>query len=367
VRAALAGAALALTACAGGVASRTAASLPTVVDPGCPSQVPSAKLDARVVADLETRLIARTCIYGVDEEEHAAIAKAVRSRPGERLLLATVREDMRVLMAAGHVDDVDVSAMQSEGGVLVSFALKARPRIAEVVFEGAPMLEKYGFPKRVMVEKERYLSMGDVYEAKRLIVDDYRKRGYRSVSVNASTEGVGPNRARLKFVVVEGPLSKIGTISVVGASKLTADDVGKASQVDVGVALDEQQIDRGGVAIQELYLDHGMIQVEVTPSLGDPTSDGRTPLTWNIREGEVFRIGTVTVGNVDGSPNKFPMPKLKSKKGVVFSRTAIESDVTTLIDAFAVRHQIVTVASRRVIDMQKRTVDVMFDATPSTP
>lgn len=367
MRAALAGAALALTACAGGVASGTAASSPAARDPGCPSTVPSAKVDAKGVVDLEMGTIARTCIYGVEGEEHAAIAKAVHSRPGQRLLLPTVREDLRVLMAGGHLDDAKVLAMPGADGVLVMFALTARPRIAEVIFEGAPTLEKIGFPKRVTVEKERYLSMGDVYLAKRLIRDDYHRRGYRSVSVDASTETVAPNRVRLKFVVVEGPLSKIGRIAIGGASKLTAADIRKASQIDVGMALDEEAIDRGVVAIQELYLDHGMLQIEVTPSLDGPASDGTTSLTWNIREGEVFRIGTVTIGNVDGSPKKAPSPKLETKKGAVFSRTAVNDDVTTLIRAFAARHQTVTVVPRRVIDVQKRTVDVTFDASLSTP
>jgi outer membrane protein assembly factor BamA len=362
VKALIAFAALALSGC--GLVGAGPVKAPAKATNECPSEPPSSKPSPHEGDALETRVIARPCVYGVDANDRVSIEKQLRSRAGKRLDMASVADDVRDLMKTERFDHVEVSAIPSGHEVLVAFNLKERPRIGEVVFQGASILEKDGLPSQADVQKERYLSMGLVYDAMRLVRDEYHRRGYKRMSIDVSTELLSPKRARVKFVVVEGPQSKIGPISFAGNSKVSNAEVRKASHIDVGEPLDEEKINRAVVAIQELYLDRGMIQVQVEPVLGQPAPDGATSLTWNIVEGDVFRIGASKVGNLGA---KSPSPKLKTKMGAPFSRTAIDDDVKTVIHAFAVRGQKVMVVPRRDIDLQKRTVDVAFDVTPAEP
>lgn len=353
-------AAFAVAACGGAAgANRSAKSN----HPVCPSQPPSTTLDAKAIERLDATPIARTCVYGVDENDRDAIEQAIRSRTGQGLHAKAVADDLRVLMKTGRFDDVKASAIPIGNDVLVFFVLRPRPRIADVTFEGASELEKEGLPKHPELMKLRYLSQGKLYEAKGLIRDEYHRRGYRQVSVDVSTSLEGPRLARVKFVVVEGPRSKIGPMTFVGVSKVSTADLRSASRLAVGTPFEDEMLDRAVVSIQEVYLDRGMIQVKVEPSVGEPATDGSTPITWNIVEGDVFHVGALTIGNVEGSADKPPSPKLKTKKGAPLSRSDIYSDVSTLVDAFAARQQKVTVVPRREIDVTTRTVHVIFEAS----
>lgn len=346
---------LALGAC-------TAARYPSAAGDGaCPSQPPSAKPDAAIAEGLANKGITHVCVYGLEGEARMAVMKSLRSRVGEPLVLETVSEDVRALTKHPNIDDVEAVAVPTDDKVLLSFAVKQRPRIAAIVFEGAPALEKDGLPKDIVVQKERYFSKGRMYEAMRLIRDEYHRRGYRSVAIDFSSEVASPNRVRVKISVVEGPRSKVRPIAVNGASKVAKADLRRAAQIEEGEPLDEEKIKRAVVAIQEHYLDRGLIQVQVESSLGQPAGDGSTPLTWNIVEGEVFHVRALAIGNLEGSKDAPPTPPLRSKPGSVFSRASVDADVKTIIEAFAAKKERVTVVPRREIDTNKKTVDVTFE------
>lgn len=358
-------AAFAVAACGGAAGTSGSANHSRSTHPVCPSQPPSTTLDAKAIERLDATPIARTCVYGVDGNDREAIEQAIRSRTGQGLHAKAVADDLRVLMKTGRFEDVKASAIPIGNDVLVFFVLRPRPRIVDVTFEGASELEKEGLPKHPDLVKQRYLSQGKLYEAKGLIRDEYHRRGYRQVSVEVSTSLESPKLARVKFVVVEGPRSKIGPMAFVGVSKVSTANLRSASRLAVGAPFEDEMLNRAVVSIQELYLDRGMIQVKVEPSVGEPAIDGSTPITWNIVEGDVFHVGAVTIGNVEGSTDKPPSPKLKTKKGGPLSRSDVYSDVSTIIDAFAARQQNVTVVPRREIDVKTRTVHVIFEASPA--
>ena len=239
----------------------------------CPPSAPAPDAAPGKLDTVAGKRIAKICIYGVDGDARGAAQKALRSSEGEPLDLEKVREDIAGLLKSGVVEDTTISAIPSGDSVVVVYALKERPRIAEVVFDGAQVFEKEGLTGKIGLEKQRPLVMSEVYDLKTAMREEYGRRGYRSVKVESKVEPAGPNLVRLKFSVVEGPQWKLGKVTFKGASKVPAADLKKAAALEEGAAFDEEKVDRAALELQALYFDRGMINVRVERAVSEPDKD----------------------------------------------------------------------------------------------
>jgi outer membrane protein insertion porin family len=355
--------AIALAACGPGPTGepKTEEKPKAAVAATCPASPPPPDASPGKLEAVANKRIAKICIYGLEGDSRGAAQKALRSTEGEPLDLEKVREDIAGLLKTGVVEDAAISAIPSGDSVVVAYALRERPRIAEVIFEGAQVFEKEGLTGKIGLEKQRPLVMGEVYDLKTAMREEYGRRGYRSVKVDSKVEPAGPNLVRLKFVVVEGPQWKLGKVAFKGATKLPAADLKKAVALEQGAPFDEEKIDRAALELQALYFDRGMINVRIERAAGEPDKEGVTPLTFTIDEGDVFRVGSVTLGKLAAADEKALLAKMKTKPKQVFSRSRLAEDVKALTETFGERGQKVEILPRTDVDAKTKTLAITLD------
>lgn len=311
--------------------------------------------------------VTKMCLYGLDGDARATAQKALRSHEGDPLDLEKVREDIGAIIKSGVVEDATISAVPQGDGVVLLYALTERPRIAEVVFEGAHVFEKEGLTGKVAMEKHRPLVKSEVHDLVAAMREEYGRRGYRSAKIEATTEKAGPNLVRLKFAVAEGPQWKIGKVAFKGNAKVPEADLRKTADLKDGAAFDEEQVDRATLAVQSLYFDRGMINVRIERANGAPEKDGATALTFTIDEGDAFRVGSIKLGKLPDADEKALVAKLKTKSKQVFNRSLVLEDVKMLKETFGARGQKVEIVPRTDVDPKKKTLDLTLDVEAAGP
>lgn len=340
---------------------KTEASKPKKPVTDCPGKPPPPDADFTKVGQVTGKRIAKMCLYGLEGDNRTTAQKALRSHEGEPLDAEKVREDIGALIKTGVVDDAAISALPNGDEVVLLYVLRERPRIAEVGFEGAHVFEKEGLTGKIAMEKLRPLVQSEVSDLVTAMREEYGRRGYRSVKIEARTEPAGPGLVRLKFVVNEGPQWKIGKVTFKGTKQVPEAELKKALALEPSTPFDEEKIDRGVLAMQSLYFDRGMINVRIERAAGEPDKDGATPLTFTVDEGDVFRVGSIKLGKLAAGDEKALLGKLKTKPKAVFNRSVLVDDVKTLTDTFAARGQKVDVVPRTDVDAKKKTLDITLD------
>jgi outer membrane protein insertion porin family len=332
---------------------------------GCPAQPPNSKSDPQALETVSAKRVSKICIYGVGGDDPVRADGALRSRAGQPISLSQVHEDVRTLMASARFEDVEVSAIPRGDEAIVLFQLRERPSIAEVTFEGATMLQKEGLEPKIAPASGKPIAIANVYDAAMIIRDEYHRRGYRRAAINIVTEQLAPDRVRMKIVVSEGRPFRFGPIRLNGVSKAREADLRKATQLEPGMAFDDDAVLSAVRSFEDFYIDHGFPTAQVAPTIGEPAPDGTTAVSFDIAEGELVRFGPVTIASIEGAKLKVPPVKLKSKHGETFSRTAIDDDVRAVVAAFAARGQKIVVVPRRELDPKKRTISVVFQVAPA--
>jgi outer membrane protein insertion porin family len=171
----------------------------------------------------------------------------------------------------------------------------------------------------------------------------------------------------LKFVVVEGPLWKIGKIAFKGTKAVPEKDLKKAAALEEGTPFDDEKIERAALLVSSVYFDRGMINARVDRASGEPDKEGSTPLTFTVDEGDVFRVGTIKLGKLAAADEKTLLAKLKLRPRQVFSRSQLVDDVKTLTETFAARGQKVDVLPRTDVDAKKKTLDLTLEVEAVVP
>lgn len=328
----------------------------------CPRVPPEAVLDRAALDAAPSMLVRRTCVYGVEGEERARVEGALRLRAGQRLDPAVIRGDVHALMSWGRFDDVAVSGVSTPAGALVFYAVAKRTALAEVVFEGAKVLVADGLQPKLTPDGNHYLSMAKVYQAMTMMRDEYRRRGYRRVAIDASTTPTDDG-ARVTVNVVEGPQSTIGEIGFKGAARPREAELRKLVELDAGAPFDEEKIRRAAARIQDFYLDRGFINALVQPSFDDVAAGGATPVSFTVVEGDAYRFGTVKLGKHEGLVKLQRVVKLRSQPGAPYSPSAVHDDVQLLTQELGARGRESVVIPKRELDPKTRKIDVVFEAT----
>jgi outer membrane protein insertion porin family len=329
----------------------------------CPDKPPPLDADPRSAGAMEGKVVDRVCVLGASNDGQKAVTKAVATKAGEKVNSDRIRDDIAALVKLNTLDDVSVFAAPSadKDKVLVVFAVKERPRIAEVVFDGAKVLSEQGLTGKVPLEKARPLDKSEVRQLVNMLRDEYAHRGYGGAKIDAAIEPVADGSVRVRFVVSEGPQWKLVKVVFKGAAKVKEADLKKSAELAEGAPFDDEKVEKAMMQLSALYFDKGMLEVRVEPPKKDTTTDGNVTVTFNITEGDVYRVGTIKFAKVEPKQEKELLSKMKTRPKQVFDRSQLLADITKMKDYFKGQNQNVEILPRTELDQKTKTVSLLLD------
>jgi outer membrane protein insertion porin family len=313
-------------------------------------------------------------VQGNKRIETATILAKIKTKEGEVFSPAQIKEDIKTLYQLGHFEDVQVKTEGFEKGLKVIFSVKEKPLIREITFEGNDELTTEKLKEGMTLLPRTAFNIQLIQEAAEKIRLKYQDDGYYdAVVVPVITELRGGDR-NVVFYIEEGKKVKLSDIIITGNKALTADEIKKPlktqehwffSFLGRSGTLRTEELREDLETIRNLYYNKGYIQVQVDEpviKLKNPAKKDKLVVYINIKEGDQFRVGSVTFkGNTILSDSELEK-EIKLKQGDIFSREVLREDVNRIMDRYdGIARPFASVVPLFNIDQDKKTVSINIE------
>lgn len=237
------------------------------------------------------------------------IRSHIRLKAGGTYTANASDADIRNLYATGQFYNIRVSVTQaSNGGLVVTYIVQARPRLTEIKIEGNKKLSTSKIRKNITVKVGQPLNEEKLFTDCQAIQQLYEKYGYAGTKVKyvvSVDENAGTGTAT--FEITEKPKVKIVQIEFVGAKAFSQRELRKQlktkqrwlfSWITGSDVFKEDQFQDDEDRLTQFYRSHGYLDFEIK----NVKFTHPTPHTMVIRifvfEGRQYKVGSVKfVGN----------------------------------------------------------------------
>lgn len=293
-------------------------------------------------------------IRGAKRIEVPAIAGRLTLKVGDPYMPETVRGQVKILYDAGFFEDVQVETESVAEGTAVTFVVREKPFITEIVFDGNAHLSDDKLKEKTTIKSQTFLDQQLVKTSAENMRQLYQQDGYYNAQVIPVIQTLDEDRKRLMFHIQEGEKAKIKTVIFEGLRAATKAEMFKAMSTrewipwyglftqlklpsivsDAGV-LKRDELANDVERIKEVLLNKGYFNVRVGHPSVELTEDKKWfIISYPIVEGEPFTIGEIGFRG----HTVFEEPELREglriKEGEIFQRAKIRDEITRLTDLY---------------------------------
>jgi len=293
-------------------------------------------------------------IRGNKRIELPAILGRLTLKPGDPYTPENVRGQIKILYDSGYFEDVQVETESSPQGIALTFLVREKPFIAEIVFDGNEALSDDKLNEKITIKNQVFLDQQQAKESAEKIRLAYQDDGYYDCQVIPVVQTLDGDRKRLTFFVKEGEKARVKTVVFDGLRSATKDELAKVMATrewvpwyglitqlklpsfvsDAGV-LKREELGNDVERIKEVLANKGYLNVQVGVPDVELSEDKKWfTVTYPVNEGQPF-----TVSHVGFRGNTvFEEPELrekgKIKDGEIFQRQKLRDEVTRLTDLY---------------------------------
>jgi outer membrane protein insertion porin family len=293
--------------------------------------------------------------------------------PGDRLDDQTSRQAIRALYASGLFQDVE---LERDGTVLV-VRVAERPAISKFEIDGN---EKIGGDELKESLKQLGLAQGEPF--KRALLDQveqelrrqYYANGYYDVGIETEVKEVGANRVEVKVKVIEGKVTKIREINVIGNKafdKATLLSQLKLEKTDwmpfqTSDRYSKQQLLGDLEGLTSYYQDRGYLKFNISSVQVALSPDKEAIyITLNLEEGEVYTVRDRRFSGETVLEERFLEHLVTTPPGSTFSRKEATESANRIEAALAdIGYAFAEVSPLPEVDEEKREVGLNYFVQP---
>ncbi len=271
-------------------------------------------------------------VEGAQRTEAGTVFSYLPVKVGDTMDDQQATAAIRALYATGFFKDV---RLEVEQGVLIVL-VRERPSIASIELNGIK-----DFPKDQLKDNMKYAGLaearifdkGALDKAVQELKRQYVARGKYGVSVKTTVTELERNRVGIVFNVVEGEISKIRQINLVGNHAYKEDellDMMKLSTPDWMSwfsntdQYSKQKLSADMEAMRSFYMDNGYLEFSIDSTQVSITPDKKDIyITINITEGEKYTVSRTGVSGNTLIAKEEVEKLIQVKAGDTFSRKAL--------------------------------------------
>jgi outer membrane protein insertion porin family len=315
--------------------------------------------------DAYGRKISVICIEGVRGDARKTIETALGFQAGAVLTEKVLREALESIHRTQIVDDATAYARKLGPGVILTFRLHERPRVKKVVVEGNSTvnIDVQQAPERTALHPGEHYDPAYAFERAHVLREAYLTAGYEDATVTPETKPAGDGLIDVHMVIHEGIRSRIGAVTTKGATPALEAGLLKASGLVRGEPIAPEVLSDAPVRMSAFYYESGHITAKVNVERGTRAADGSVPLTIDVTEGPVFKVGKIQLAksDLDAAATHRLLASLRTKSGDVFRRSVVAADIEAVKHAFSDRGRIVDVQPATDVNPTKHTIDIAFE------
>jgi outer membrane protein insertion porin family len=208
---------------------------------------------------------------------------------------------LKTLYATGLFQDV---RLNREGDTLVVRVVE-NPLVNRVAFEGNHKLSDDQLRAEVQLKPRAVFTPALAEQDRQRILDQYAKRGYYNARVDPQIIRLDQNRVDVVYQINDGSVTLISKIIFVGNHEFSEDRLSEVINsreqrwwrfLSTSDEYDPQRLNFDKELLRRFYLKNGYIDFEVRAAKSELAPDrSGFFLTFNISEGERYRIGKITI------------------------------------------------------------------------
>lgn len=327
---------------------------------------PALALDSFTIGDIRAE--------GLQRLEIGTVLTYLPLSVGDELNEASSRQALRALYRSGLFDD---AALERDGNTLV-IRVTERPAIAEFKLEGN---DKVGGDELNESLADAGLAEGELFkrdllsEVEQELQRQYFANGYYDVQIDTTVEDLPNNRVKLDIEVVEGKVTRIRQINVLGNTVfnerelLDAFELSRTKKLKPFQSSDKyskQQLSGDLETLASYYQDRGYLKFAVTSVQVQLSPDKKDIfLTINVDEGEIYTVSQTRFSGETVLPVATLERFLSMKAGDTFSRKEATESADRIEAALSdIGYAFAEVTPMPEVDEDARTVGLNFMVQP---
>ncbi len=322
-------------------------------------------------------------IEGLKTVSEPFLRSRIRTAPGTPFSESVLDEDVGRIYQTGYFSEVRLRRESVPGGLLVVIEVVENPLVSEVVLRGNHAFSDSKLMGRIRsaVRKDRgeirYVEQADIDLDVKAITNAYREKAYLFARVQSRLEP-GEGGERLVFEIEEGRKVPVRRITFRGhhaydhhwPSEWRVKKIKKGAPVLTKKkliffndgALDLEVLQDDADRIKDFYRANGWLDATVRASHQMDLQRQRTEVTFEVTEGERYRIGTVALSGNALLDAKDLLPRFRTQSGKPYRLQDVLHDQDAIRAAYGDLGHLVTQATPRYhYDAVGKAVDVTFE------
>lgn len=310
-------------------------------------------------------------INGNNRIEEDAIRRVIKLKQGDIYNLKNLSDDLKAVYKMGYFDDIRIEAQTVPGGKIITFNVKEKPTVRNILIKGNSWVYDDDDIKEVLtIRKGSILNINTIQSDMRRIEELYKEKNYYNVKVSFNVYQRKEFQADIEYEIDEGKKLQIKEIVFTGNSAYPAkklkglidtSEKGLFSWLTSSGDLNQETLSQDAAKLTAFYHNNGYVQAKV----GEPEvtfeEDGIV-ISFRIDEGPRFKVGEVTVAGDLIIPQEQLLEKVKITEEEYYNRETLRLDVITLTDIYADEgYAYVDISPRIDEDTEKLVVNITFD------
>ncbi len=320
-------------------------------------------------------------IRGNKKIELQAIEGRLTLKPGDPYTPENVRGQIKILYDTGYFEDVQVETEANPKGMALTFLVREKPFITEIVFDGNIEMSDDKLKEKITIKSQAFLDQQQAKESAEKIRLTYQEDGYFNCQVIPVVQTLDEDRKRLTFLVKEGDKARVKVVNFDGMHAASKEEMFKVMATrewvpwyglftklqlpsflsDAGV-LKREESNNDVERIKEVLLNKGFLNVQVGLPSVELSSDRKWfVVTYAVVEGEPFTVAEVGFRGNTVFEDPELREKLKIKPGEIFQRQKIRDEITRLTDLYGSRgYAFAEVTPSVTPNQQERTATIIL-------
>ena len=252
-----------------------------------------------------------------------SVLKRCQTKVGAAYDPVTVTRDVNALKDSGEFEEISADAQKSTAGIEVTFIVKRKCRYqAPLVVKGCDYFSESRIAKEAELKDGYLYGEGDLASAAAKVRLAYQKKYFLDAKVTPVVNVLpGGNNCEVTLLVDEGARQKIRNFVYAGVegvdTGLLDDAVGNYPWWNpIGWFMDspvtDEQLMQCAAKIEEVYRDHGYLDVSVSRPERVPCGGEKIDLRFAVVEGPRYAIGTQSVSGL----TRYPEGVVKEKSAL---------------------------------------------------
>ncbi|MCX6123700.1 MAG: hypothetical protein NTV34_02965, partial [Proteobacteria bacterium] len=283
-------------------------------------------------------------VRGNGRVETDAIITILKSKRGDPLSDASVREDMKTLFELGYFSDLRFFKKNQGEGVVLIIQVAEKPAITLISYEGMTEIKEDDLKDKVETKLYTIVNEGKISADLRIIEKQYSDKGFYLSRVSYALEKTGANEVHLKYIVDEGKMVQVADVAINGnqyfsdeelIQKMASQPFTRSTAYGSSSLFKEDFVKNDLGYLGYIYKDNGFAEVQVAKphQIMDPDRSF-VRLTYKVEEGIQYNIGTLDVSGDLLFTKEELLKGMKLKPGALFKFSYFNKDIEMLTDKY---------------------------------